>query len=258
MDRPNIPITSLVIMTVVAGAARAEKAIIDLPPMQEAIAFQATIEAQSDMPAPPDTPWYVVLKGTTPVLITAPHATKPYREGDFRFSDGAGTAALAKLLNALTCATVIYTQYRSPSDPNFYDNNDFKAEIAKVIENQKPRLLLDLHGSSSLRPYDVDLGTMNGVSLLGKSDIVPALKEALRNEGLENFSDNYFPAAKNQTITRFASQRGVPGIQLEINSSWLLPSSGALYAQRFSQLAQGITRYIRVSTDNPTGTCRSD
>lgn len=258
MDRSNILITLLGVMSVIAEAVQAEKAIIDLSPMQDAIALQATLEAQNDKAAPPNTPWYVVLEGTTPVLITAPHATKPYREGDFRFSDGAGTAALAKLLNTLTCATVIYTQYRSPSDPNFYDDNDFKAEIARVIENQKPGLLLDLHGSSSLRPYDVDFGTMNGVSLLEKTDIIPALKEALRNEGLENFSDNYFPAAKNKTITRFASQRGVPSVQLEINSSWLLPSSGALYAQRFSQLAQGITRYIRVTTDNPTGTCRSD
>lgn len=250
--------TAFILLVATTGLAQAERAIITPPQIQEAVAIETAIEAQSDTPAPTDTSWYVVHKGSTPILITAPHATKPYREGSFRFADGAGTAALAKLLNTLTCATVVYTQYRSPSDPNYYDDNAFKAEVAELIKQQKPQLLIDLHGSSTSRPYDVDFGTMNGASLLGHTDIIPALSEALRKEGLQNFSDNYFPADKNHTLTRFASSLGVPSIQLEINSTWLLPSEGDLYAQRFSQLLQGITRYIRARTSNPNGACKAD
>ncbi len=123
---------------------QAERALIEPSQIQDAIAIETAIEAQSATAAPTDTAWYAVLKGSTPVLITAPHATKPYREGSYRFSDGAGTAALAKLLNTLTCATVIYTQYRSPSDPNYYDDNAFKAEVAELIKQHKPKLLIDL------------------------------------------------------------------------------------------------------------------
>lgn len=253
-----IRVTLAIGLFTTTGQAQAERALIQPSQIQEAITIETAIEAQSAAAAPTDTAWYVVLKGTTPVLITAPHATQPYREGDYRFSDGAGTAALAKLLHSLTCATVIYTQYRSPSDPNYYDDNAFKAHVAELIKQQKPQLLIDLHGSSTSRPYDVDFGTMNGASLLGHTDIVPTLSEALRKEGLQNFSDNYFPATKNQTLTRFASSLGVPSIQLEINNTWLLPSVGDIYAQRFSQLLQGITRYIRHRTGDSDGVCRAD
>ena len=56
---------------------------------------------------------------------------------------------------------------------------------------------------------------MEGASLLGRTDIVPSL----RKEGLRNFSDDYFPAAKHHTLTLFASSLGVPSVQLEINST---------------------------------------
>ncbi|NNA49652.1 ketol-acid reductoisomerase [Pseudomonas lactis] len=256
--RPRaISVTLAIGLLTTMGVAQAERALIEPSQIQEAITIETAIEAQSATAAPTDTAWYAVLKGSTPVLITAPHATKPYREGSYRFSDGAGTAALAKLLNTLTCATVIYTQYRSPSDPNYYDDNAFKAEVAELIKQHKPKLLIDLHGSSTSRPYDVDFGTMEGTSLLGRTDIVPSLRKALRKEGLRNFSDDYFPAAKHHTLTRFASSLGVPSVQLEINSTWLLPSQGDIYAQRFSQLLQGLTRYIRNTNDTENGACRA-
>ena len=50
---------------------------------------------------------------------------------------------------------------------------------------------------------------------------------------------------------------GVPSIRLEINSTWLLPSQGDIYAQRFSQLLQGLTRYIRNTNDTENGACRA-
>lgn len=110
--------------------------------------------------------------------MTAPHATRPFREGKYRFSDGAGTAALAILLNKLVGVTAIYTTYESPSDPNYYDDNDFKAAVLKEIEKRHPILLLDVHGSGEFRPYDVGLGTMNGRSLLGKEQILVLLVRA--------------------------------------------------------------------------------
>lgn len=236
--------------------AQSEKAVIDVPHIQEASKMQTDIDAQADKNAPADTPWFVVLKGSAPIIITAPHATKPFRDGSYRFADGAGTAALARQLNTLGCATVIYTRYQSPSDPNYYDDNAFKQEIAKLIKEQKPTLLLDLHGSSPLRPYDVDFGTMNGASLLGNTDIIPTLSDALRKEGLLNLSDNYFPAAKNQTITKYASGLGVPTVQLEINGTWLAPALDNASAHRYAQLLQALTRYVRTQTNNPGGSCQ--
>jgi hypothetical protein len=231
----------------VAGAANdglPPKALVDVKTIEEAIEFQNSLEANGDIPPPEGTPWFEVRHGKVPVVITAPHATKAFREKSYRFADGAGTAALAIALHKLTGATVVYTTYFSPSDPNFYDDNDFKKTLGKLIADSKPMLVLDLHGSSPKRPYDIDIGTMDGASLRGRDELLQKLLSALRSDGIQNLSYNYFAASKNLTITRFAHSKGVSAIQLEISSTWLLPNAGDLDAHRFAQLTQALARYI--------------
>jgi len=222
------------------------KAIIDIPSITEAIDIETTIDAQGTNSAPEGKPWFNVIEGNVPIIVTAPHATCPFREGKYRFSDGAGTAAVAILLNKLAGVTAIYTTYESPSDPNYYDDNDFKATLLKEIEKKHPILLLDIHGSSGFRPYDVDFGTMNGQSLLGNKHAFSLLVHCLKEEGLLNLSGNYFSASDHQTDAKFASKHGVPAIQLEINSTWLIPAQGDLYAHRFAELLQALDKYINI------------
>ncbi|MBI6923698.1 ketol-acid reductoisomerase [Pseudomonas putida] len=231
------------------------RAVIEPAIVQQAIELEKRLSTQTNVDAPAGQSPLVVLKGNNKIIITAPHSSEPFREGKYRFSDGAGTAALAVMLNRLTCATVMYTQYRTPSDPNYYDDNEFKRTLADLISDHKPALVLDIHGSSDFRPYDVDLGTMNGKALLGSQTLVTSLVASLHQEGITNISDNYFAAEKNRTITRFASDRQVPTIQLEISSTFLRPSEGGVMAHRFAQLLQGLTRYIRALPNNPTEGC---
>ena len=72
---------------------------------------------------------------------------QPWREGNYRYSDGGGVVALAVMLGKITHATVIFTTKASPSDPNFYDNNDYKERLKYLIAKYNPLLLLDIHGS---------------------------------------------------------------------------------------------------------------
>jgi hypothetical protein len=199
-------------------------------------------------------PWLRVLNGTARVVVTAGHATAQTREGSLKVADR-GTGSLAQVLHQLTGVPVIYTTRRSPSDPNYYDDNAFKAAVAKMIEERKPILVLDLHASHSYRPYDVDFGTMNGRSLGARESWLPLFAGILREEGLMNLSQDYFAAARNQTVTKFASARGTPALQLEISSTWLDPGRDPLSAHRFAQLLQAIVRFIR-SVDPTAQTSR--
>ncbi|WP_052191984.1 ketol-acid reductoisomerase [Pseudomonas parafulva] len=232
-----------------------ERAIVEPSMVQSAIDLEQRISSQSRLDAPEGTSPVVIIPGNNKVIITAPHATESFREGRYRMSDGAGTAALATMLNSLTCATVIYTQYRTRSDANYYDDNAFKDALAKLIHTSKPMLVLDIHGSHDSRPYEVDFGTLEGKSLFGDSTRLHQLIASLHKEGILNLSSNYFAAQKNRTITRFSHAKGVPAIQLEINSSWLRPAEGGLMAHRFAQVLQGLARYIRIITNNASGKC---
>jgi hypothetical protein len=220
------------------------RALIDVASVDAAIRDETALDGRADCLATPPEPWFAIDEGEQPVLVTAPHVTRPFREGAYRFEDGGGTGALARALNRLTGASTIYTVDASPSDPNYYDDNEFKKTVARLIADKHPRFLLDIHASHANRPYDVDLGTMNGASLLGQTQLLADLIDALRAEGLANLSLDYFPAKQQQSLTKFAAAHGVPAIQLEISSTWLRPASSDLSAHRFAQLLQALVRFI--------------
>lgn len=218
-----------------------ERALVEPDMVERAIASERELAKRYETTGEP---WFATRHGAARVLIVAGHATAQTREGSLKRADS-GTGSLAMLVAELTDAPAIWTTSMSPSDPNYYDDNAFKEQLAAMIEKHRPILVLDLHASHSFRPYDVDFGTMNGGSLHGRDDWLRALAAALRHEGLVNLSRDYFAAAKNQTVTKFVSARGVPAIQVEISATWLHPESGPLEGHRFAQLVQALVRFVR-------------
>ncbi|SHO57285.1 hypothetical protein [Vibrio quintilis] len=244
-----ICLTASVLMALPVAAKRGteplpERALISPAQVTQAIQVENLLNSRENVALPEGESWFKVVKGTIPVIITAPHATRPFREGKRRFSDGGGTAALALALGEQTGASVIYTTYEGPSDPNYYDDNGFKAALADLIQAETPVLLLDIHGSHPFRSYDIDFGTMNGESLLGQPGLLHRLIHRLKEDGIDSLSSNRFAASSHQTITKFAAQAGVPAIQLEINATYVMPSEGNLEAQRFSVLLQALSRFV--------------
>lgn len=221
-------------------------AIIEPKLVRTAIDIEKRLNQREGVPVPPGQRNFQVILGNQPIIITAPHSVRPFRNGKYRFSDGGATAAYALALAELVGAHVIYASYESEVDANYEDDNDFKRQLAVLIEQVDPVLVLDLHGSNPMRSYDLDIGTMDGKSLLGEPTLVTDLISRLATEGIVNISYNRFSASKQQTITKFSSLKGVPTLQLEINATYLMPSEGAIEAQRFAILLQGLTRYIRL------------
>lgn len=227
---------------------RLERAIVTREHVEAAIETERQLAANYEAAGEP---WFEVRPGTTRVLIVAGHATAQTRQGSMKVPDR-GTGSLAVALHELTGAPVIFTTKRSPSDPNYYDDNEFKTAIEALIRENRPLIVLDLHGSHSYRPYDVDFGTMEGKSLLGRHDYLGRLAGFIRGEGLLNLSQDYFAAARQQTVTKFVSARGVPAVQLEISSTCLDPGRDPITAHRFAQILQALTRFIR-SVDPAAG-----
>lgn len=222
-------------------------AIIEPKLVRSSIAIEKQLNDRQGVTMPPGEESIKVVAGTQPIIITAPHSVRPFRNGKYRFSDGGATAAYAIALAELVGAHVIYANYENGTDPNYQDDNEFKRELASMIERVNPELVLDIHGSNPMRSYDLDIGTMNGDSLLGQADLVTNLIDTLAKEGIFNISYNRFSASKQQTIAKFASKKGVPTLQLEINATYLMPSEGHIEAQRYAILLQGLTRYINQS-----------
>ena len=246
-------VAALVLLTLVScrtAAPELERAIITPPDVEAAIAAEKDLATRYDVLPADGERWFETLPGNGRILIVAGHATAQTREGAMKGPDR-GTGSLARALHALTGSPTVVTTRRSPSDPNYYDDNEFKAEVARLVEARKPMLVLDLHASHALRPYDIDFGTMNGRSLLGRDAWLAKLSSMMKREGLINQSQDWFPAAKNQTVTKFVSARGVPAIQLEISATWLDAGGDSLRAHRFAQLLQGLVRFVRALDPQP-------
>lgn len=213
--------------------------------VKNAIEHEKAFAQYYDVPAPAGENWFAIDLGPTPVLVVAGHATAQIREGARKAADR-GTGSLAVMLHKLTGVTAIYTVYESPSDPNYDDDSAFKDTLSNLLQELQPTLVLDLHTSHADRPYAVDFGTMAGQSLLGRAELLAKLEEALRQAGVQDLSHEYFSAQRHHTITKWVAQQGVPGIQLEINFTWLAHAGdNQTEAHRVATLLQGLVNFLQ-------------
>lgn len=194
--------------------------------------------------APKGEKWFRYLKGSKKILITAPHATAQTRKGQVKQSES-GTGALALALHKMLKVPVLVTTYMSPSDPNYYDKNEFKDSLTEIINRVEPDLVLDLHGAHPDRPFDIDFGTMYGKSYLNKKVYLDSLKVILKRNGLRKLSKDFFPAKINRTITRFVHKKGIPCIQLEINSDYLMPEKSEKNYQKTQRLIKSLKEFLK-------------
>lgn len=227
-------------------------AIITKRHVERALRYERDQKTRYRRLAPKGKLWFSLLKGRAPVVVVAGHATAHLRDGEIVEPDR-GTAALALMLHDLTGAHVLYATHLALSDPNYYNDNRFKEKLLRLVRDRRPVLVLDLHTSATTRPYEVDFGTMSGASLKGRVDLLKRLARFLEAEGLDNFSQDYFAADKQETVTSWvADQTDAPSIQLEINAAYLLDvDSPRIEMHRFAKLLQAMVRFIRTLSPSP-------
>src|SRR5439155_689890 len=126
-----------------------------------------------DRAAPSRESAVAVLRGTLPILISAPHSSRHWRSGDWK-QEEEYTAALGYLLHRVTGAHLIYGRYLLNPDP--HDDQDdclYKCQIDELFSAAPISLVLDLHGARGDRDFAVALGTIRGESFTAyESDLL--------------------------------------------------------------------------------------
>lgn len=200
-----------------------------------------------------------VISGTKNILLSAPHATRHVRLDDagnkITKESDLCTGAIARVLGELTQSTVIFTTHKSPFDPNFFDVDDkgtlipdddtlipYKDRMTKLTQDFRFVVVLDIHGAAEDQTFDVDIGTLEGESLLGKDQLLPPLKQALNAQGITKLSSNFFSAAEKQTVTKFSAKTlNIPAMQLEINAQFRCRTEADTI-----RLVRALEEYIRI------------
>ncbi|MCL4295126.1 MAG: hypothetical protein KJ077_05340 [Anaerolineae bacterium] len=196
--------------------------------------FETTHVRYSDDPLPGQ-PSFRYRAGTRPVLISAPHGARHWREDHWKMQDGF-TAALAHVLAEHTGAYALYTVRRIRPDPNYDDDCDYKRTLAQLLRDHPIRLVLDLHGARFDRAFGVALGTIEGHSCPNfEAGIIQAFVAQGFKLDAPDFLDrlalnmpDYRGGVRQRTVTRFVwEQCRVNAVQIELNAHLRVVSNHA-------------------------------
>ena len=153
--------------------------------------------------------------GTTPLIISAPHATPHTRHGSPKSVEhitGVLAMALARSLNA----TVILPIAPQPDDPNFDTDESapYKHALASLLSDCK--LLVDIHGMRDYWGDDICVGTGRLGLSPQENQLIEAWGSAASAEGFALVIDHPFASCSQGTISTFARKHGCEALQLEL------------------------------------------
>ncbi|MBN8209836.1 N-formylglutamate amidohydrolase [Bacillus sp. NTK071] len=159
-------------------------------------------------------------EGVLPILISAPHATKHWRNGRVKSAD-IYTGSIALLLYQLTgCHVMVKTKIGE--DPNYVVGGEYKEILSEFCRTHSIHTIIDLHGASSEHSFDIEMGSNFGESL--SDDKARRIAQVFQNHRFKVALNGTFAASHKGTITNYVSQElGIDAVQLEINKEYRNP-----------------------------------
>lgn len=110
---------------------------------------------------------YISRKGEIPILISAPHAVKQYRESQIKLSDYLTGPLAIYLAKKCNCSYFVRT-FNDNTDPNYplgvtlqNIDNEYLLELRNFLKEYKQYLVIDLHGCSDNKLYDCSIWSDN-------------------------------------------------------------------------------------------------
>ena len=179
-------------------------------------------------PALDDTPWFKSVTGPLPVLVSAPHACMHRRNGIDKMQEEY-TGALALYLAESCHCSAIAISHKISEDPNWDETSDYKTAVRSLVQENKIKFLIDLHGMSIKNNMGVAIGTIKGRACAAES-VVPHFidsgfvcdedasqpKQTWRSLVIDH--PKFTGGLVNQTLTRFASEKlDIQAVQVELS-----------------------------------------
>ena len=131
---------------------------------------------------------YIILKGSIPILFTAPHTMKQKRvDGSIKLNEPY-TKAIALYLNKHFDVNAMIKIKDTGLDPNRDNKDEFKTSLINFIKVNNIKLVIDLHGSSKDKDFDIEFGTLNNLS--ADYSTIKELEESFKENNINNIKHN--------------------------------------------------------------------
>ena len=160
---------------------------------------------------------YTILKGNVPILFSAPHTMYQLRDDGSTKLKEPYTKAIALYLNKYCNTYAIVKNNDTGIDSNRDNYDQYNVEMRRLIKENNIKLVIDLHGASKDRKFDIEFGTLNNLS--ADFSTIKELEEAFTENHINNI--NYNDPFKCGAITQVIySLDYVDVIQIEINGKY--------------------------------------
>ena len=180
---------------------------------------------------------FTIIEGYMPVVLSAPHTMNQMRDyGTIKASEPYTKALALYLQKRLNC-TCFVKNFDTGIDSNSEKDEEYKNELIKYIKRNNIKLVLDLHGASLKREFDVEIGTLNNLS--ADYSTIKELKEAFIENGILKVNVND-PFKGGGITKKVYSETLVDVIQIEINRKYR-----DLNISNFMLLADALEKFIR-------------
>lgn len=184
---------------------------------------------------------YQVLPGRIPVVLSAPHTVKQWREGKMKERDGM-TGGLAEYLCERFGFWGVIRTWNAQDDPNH--NNDersiaYREAVVEVVRAQSTQWVLDLHGCLNKYGFDMSVGINGGENVNCEREEIERLLRYWREVGLDVRVDEQFLAAKPEVVSNYAYRAtGANCLQLEVSARIRTTAEG------LSQFCEGMAQLL--------------
>ena len=160
---------------------------------------------------------FTILKGSIPILFSAPHTMHQLRDDGSTKLKEPYTKAIALYLNKCCNTYAIIKNNDTGTDSNRDNYDEYNVEMRRLIKESNIKLVIDLHGASKNRDFDIEFGTLNNLS--ADFSTIKELEEAFTENGISNI--NYNNPFKGGAITQgIYSLADVDVIQIEISGKY--------------------------------------
>lgn len=186
---------------------------------------------------------YLVKKGTVPIILTAAHTMKQRKkDGTIKLNEPF-TKAIAKYVSNKTDCSYLIKQKATKIDSNCEEIDDFKLLLEKLINEYGIKLLIDIHGASSKRKFDVELGTLNNLSV--RQSTIRNLRNSFFENGIYEIVLN--EPFKGGGITKYIfGKTEIDVIQIEINGKYRNINN----AENMERICNALIKFIRKYVSN--------
>ena len=181
------------------------------------------------------------------VLITSIHGLDHLREGKVKAKDS-GSLEFAYLLSQFS-----KTNFYGLNTPNILDNNYYadtpeKNFLNYFVQENGIKFILDIHTCHAVRPYDVEIGSINQKTLFNFTHLEEQLKTILNRHFfcIDNQVFKGEGSNNSETMIKFFSTKlNVPCLQIEINSALINEDDSLFVLHQKTKLLHCFCEFIR-------------